>query len=118
MQWPHLATGKVSLHANCNSYNSKELYLAPGPETRFNEISSHVKGGCLGIIDEGCEMHDLGKGLRGTRIECRQGRCWRPHAADSRDHILGASKGIQGLRRRDDRLNGLRNHCDWNCLSR
>ncbi len=70
------------------------------------------------LLMKGCEMLDLGKGLREMRIECRQGRCWRPHAGDSCDHILGAAMGIQGLRRRNDRLNDLRDHCDWNCLSR
>jgi len=35
------------------------------------------------------EMLDLGKGLRGVRIECRDGRCWLTQSGDNRDHILG-----------------------------
>ena len=69
------------------------------------------------LLMYGCVCMIL-EGLRGTRIECRQDRCWLPFTGDSRDQILGAAMGIQGLRRLDDRLNDLRNHCDWNCLSR
>ena len=64
-----------------------------------------------------CELLDLGKGLRGMRVECREGLCWLAHVGDSRDHILGAGEGIAGMRRRGHSLSGCRNHCDWNCLS-
>jgi len=35
------------------------------------------------LLMNGCELLDLGKGLRGMRIECREGRCWLTHAGDS-----------------------------------
>lgn len=35
------------------------------------------------------ELLDLGDGLLGMSIVCREGRCWITQAGDNRDHILG-----------------------------
>jgi hypothetical protein len=40
------------------------------------------------LLLENQELMDLGKGLRGTSIACRDGRCWITQEGDSRDHIL------------------------------
>lgn len=40
------------------------------------------------------ELLDFGKRMHGTRISCREGRCWITQEGDSRDYILNEGSSL------------------------